>query len=450
MSNTKKPILKSQKTVSLLAGALAALCFSTGLFFIDQIENNQIAIESVVSSSVDLSSSTYAKAHAQKLGVLDVMAKDANGDIIRFEALQGKPIDIIVDENSMWSMTDNVKSAIKLAIAQYNELFSYINPDYSFRYISKEEYEKNTTSDPFMYITTNLRINTKGGTARAVTSPADAVTSKFDNGAVDSSSTIIISSTGTIHMTAEQIANVIIHEMAHALGFEKHVENKDSIMHPTSDGATIASNYFSEDILKVLLSSYYNPQTNPKPFSEIMDYCKNHINNRNLELQKYYETKNVEINKEQTETKESLEEQTEAKESKEVQNLNKYISSVKDYAKKNKLSAGKINNIVGKTYIETTIYGQTKTLSFFEDGTYTLEIADAERYLKCTGIYEIINNTAVLKGEYYTVENMKYVPIQDTIYVSPLSNGGCLLSSVTNNFVVVSTYSESLENELSH
>ena len=35
-----------------------------------------------------------------------------------------EPIDIIVDENSMWSMTDNVKSAIKLAINQYNELFS--------------------------------------------------------------------------------------------------------------------------------------------------------------------------------------------------------------------------------------------------------------------------------------------------------------------------------------
>lgn len=440
MNKNKKPILKSKKVISLISGALAVLCLSSGLIINNEIKNTpEIETIDLAPCGVELTSNSEANSLAQKLGVFDLMSKNDTEDIVRFEALQGKPIDIIVDENSMWSMTDNVKSAIKLAINQYNELFSYINPDYSFRYISKEEYEKNPTSDPFIFITTNLRITTNGGTARAVTSPADSITSNFNNGAIDSSSTIIISSTGTVHMTPEQIANVIIHEMAHALGFEKHVENKDSIMHPKSDGATIATNYFSEDVLKVLLSSYYNPETNPKTFSEIMDYCKKHINNRNLELKKYYETKKVEVNKDQIESQESIEEQ----------NLKKYISSVKDYAEKNKLSAGNINKIIGKTYTETTIYGQTKTLIFFEDGTYSLEISDNERYLKCTGTYEIINNTAVLKGEYYIVENMKYVPIQDTIYVSHLSNGGCLLSSVTNNFSIVSTYSESLENKLS-
>ena len=437
----KKPILKSKKVIRILAGSLAGLCLVSGVFFIKdkQTENTLIQQENVELSAVSLNPNSEAKALAQKLSVLDMLSKDENGNLVRFEALEGKPIDIIVDENSMWEMTNSVKSAINLAIGHYNELFSYINPEYSFRYISKAEYDKNPTSNPFIFITTNLRIKTVNGTARAVTSPASPELSNFNNGPIDSSATIIVSSTGTISLTEKQISNVIMHEIAHALGFEKHVDNKESIMHSSSDGSTIASNYFSEDILYALLSCYYNSQTNPKQFAEIADYINMHVDNRKSELAKYYETVKQEEKLNEQQSQQELEEQ----------NLQKYIINIKNYAKQNNLKSGDITEIVGNTYSETSVYGQTKTFHFNEDGTYSLEISDSTRYLKCSGSYEIINNTAVLKGEYYKVENMQYAPIQDTIYFSILSDGLAVSSTLSNNLVISSIYANTSENEFS-
>lgn len=447
MSKNKKSFLKSKKAISVIAGSFAALCLMSGAFFVKdmQISNNQAEqYENIELNAVSLTSNTEAKSLAEKLGIVDMLSKDGDGNIIRFEALQGKPIDIIVDEDSLWEMTDSVKSAIKLAINQYNELFSYINPEYSFRYISKSEYDKNPTSDPFIFVTTLLRINTNGGIARAVTSPQTAESSNFNNGSIDSSSTIVISSTGTISLTEKEIANVIIHEIAHALGFENHSYNKDSIMHSSSSGSTLASNYFSEDVLYALLSCYYNSETNTKQFSEIANYISMHVDNRKSEISEYY--KNLDTNqkyKDQEINNQLSQQQIEE------QNYQKFIDNVKKYASNNNLKAGNINEIVGNTYIETSIYGQTKTLHFNQDGSYTLEISDDTRYLKCTGNYEIKNNTAVLKGEYFKVENMKYVPIEDIIYFAISSNGDGISATLSNNLTISSVYTLTLENKLS-
>ena len=432
----KKSILKSQKHISILAGALVALALGTGIFFssneiINRIDtlDTDTGIEMVEKSGVDLTSNSDAKKLAENLGVLDMLAQDDNGNIIRFEALQNKPIDIIVDENSMGEMTENVKDGIRLAINQYNELFSYINPEYSFRYVSKGQYDKNPSSDPFIFITTNLRINANGGYARAVTSPAEPEVSSYNNGMVDSSSIIIISSTGTINLTNKEIANVVMHEMAHALGIKEHSMNKESMMHSSSDGVTIASNYFSEDLLNAMLSCYYNHKTNSKSNEEITDYINNHIVNRNAEIQSYYNIQQEAI---------------------EQSDMKTYINNIKNYASKNGLSAGNIKNIIGASYSSTNVYGQTTTFSFNEDGTYILEISSEGKFLQCKGQYEIVNNVAVLKGQYYKVKNNQYVHNEDTIYLSVFSDGNCAYSTKSGNLLIKDVLSRVLENEYSH
>ncbi len=431
----KKSTIKSKKHISVLAGALVALTLGTGVFFysgdtatqVDKIELDA-GIEIMEKMGVELTLGADAKKFAEKLGVLDMLAQDDNDNIIRFEALQNKPIDIIVDENSMWEMTENVKNGIKLAISQYNELFSYINPDYSFRYISKDEYDQNSTSDPFIFVTTNLRINVNSGSARAVTSPAESTTSSYNNGAVDSSSTIIISSTGTITLTTKEIANVVMHEMAHALGIKEHSENKESMMHFSSDGVTLASNYFSEDLLKAMVSCYYNPQTNPKSKAEITNYINNHIANRNTEVQEYY---------------------TVQEEATQQADMETYINNITTYADRNDLRAGNIKDMIGSSYSASSIYGQKTTFSFNEDGTYTLEISSEGRCLQCKGQYEIVNNTAVLKGQYYNVENMQYVHVEDTIYFSVFSDGNCAYGTKSGNLAIKNVLSKVLENDYS-
>lgn len=428
-----KSILKSKKGVSVLAGSLAALALASGIFMGSQsnmMQTNTAQTENVEVSVVSLTSNSEAKALAEDLGVLDFIAKDENGDIIRFEAMQDKPIDIVVDENSMWAMIDSVKDGIRLAIDQYNELFAYINPEYSFRYISKEEYEKNPTSDPFIFITTLLKINTTNGYAYAVTSPAESAESVYGNGPIDSSSTIVISSTATVHLTVEQIANIVAHEMSHALGFEKHSENKDSIMYKSSTGAAISSNYFSEDLLNTILACYYNPKTNVIPYSEIKDYLNKQASNRNKELEEYYKNnKDLIVGETQKET------------------IEKYRDNIRTFALQNNLKAGNIDYIIGSSYSKTNLYGQNITFYFNEDGTYVLEVSDDKRNIKCTGHYEIVDNTAVLKGEYYKVEDMKYVAVKDTIYFSVFDNGDSAYATESNNLTILSVLNKVLENE---
>lgn len=457
----KKGILKSNKVVKIVTGVSLSLLLCSSIFcpkvqeFLTAKSNSQIVNQE--KSAVELPANDAVLYNAEKFNLTDYLARDEQGNFIRFEAMKGVPIDVIVDEKSAWCMTDNVIQSIKNTIDAYNKVFSYINPDYQFRYITKAEYDKNQTNNPFIFITTNLSIKTNNGMARAVTSPATPETSKYNNGSIDSSSTIIISSTGTVKLTVKEIQNVVQHEISHALGFKEHSEDVYSIMNPTSNNETIQSNYFSKDVLYTLFSFYYNPYTNPHDLSEILNFIDFQDEKRHEEIDKYINATYPQPQEEKQEAtqkttqKTTQEDKKETKQELEKNNFDKYYENLKQFLKNNNLKLDNANYIVGKSFSYTNKYGQTMNFTFNEDYSYTIEVYKTNDSIKLNGRYEIQNNTIICNGEYFTVKDFKYEKTTgETSCLSLLSNGECVFATSSNNLMIETILEEELTNSLSY
>ena len=344
-------------------------------------------------------------------------AKLSSSDVARFEAYKGVPIDIIVDEGSVNCMTEAVKNAIKRVIEQYNEMFSYINPDYQLRYVSKNEYERNKTNNPLVFITTHLSIKTSAGYARAVTSPPEPTISRYGNGEVYSSATVIISSTGTVKLTEDELQNVIAHEFGHVFGILEHSEDRMSMMSDTSKGVTISSKEFSLDMLTAFKKMYYNPQTNSKSESEIDEYIAKVSSLRQQQVEEYVSDSQGSSS---YEGKDSL------------TNFNSSLASFLENKGCKRVAA---TQLVGGEYTATSMYGQTRTIIFNEDGTYVLQVSDSDRLIECKGRYKIQGNVAVCEGEYFSVdENFNYVKTQDKLYFAATEDG-CVYGTESRNGV---------------
>lgn len=466
--------LKTNKIVKIaLLSSLSALIVSSGLFygtiFTRHLNNHYDNANNLSQSTIEgvsLSSNELATSIAEIKGVDKDLAK-AENSFIRFEALKDVPIDVVVDENSVWCMTDNVKQAIKNSVDQYNELFSYINPDYQFRYISKNEYEQNLTNNPFIFVTTNLSIKTNGGNARAVTSPPDAKQSQYGNGFIDNDAVVIISSTATVNLTVEQIQNIVSHEFAHALGIVNHSPNLDSMMNSVGSGLCIQSVDFSKDVLNSMLALYYNSATNPNSYDDILNYINTTVERRENKLVDYIiktdssesfkNLNNKEIleaylndtktnTKHQTENNQDIAIKTE--EEIKQENLNLYYLNLKQYVQTNNLKISNPNNLVDTTFFSTSIYGQTREITLNSNNTYMLKVYDDSRSIICSGTYTIDKGAIVCDGEFFEVVDGNYQAINDTIYISLLSNGECVYSTKTHNCIIIDSLYNSLDNQL--
>ena len=180
---------------------------------------------------------------------------------------------MIVDEDSYFCMTETNMKAIRQTLDKYNQLFSYINPEITFKYISKKDYEKGLKNDnPFIYITTQLKIETPNGPAIASTSPPKVGDSKFQNGKVSTYATIVFSSVEMVDLSLEEQTSIVSHEFAHALCVVGHSNDQASLMHTYGRGDAVASDEFSKDVMMSLYALYYNPNTNPRTNQEILDY----------------------------------------------------------------------------------------------------------------------------------------------------------------------------------
>ena len=236
-----------------------------------------IKVEQSVETAVKLSSQAQVNVLAKKYDVENLLTTDNNGNYVRFEAMQGKPIDVIVDEHSYWSTTDANLQGVKIAVNELNKLFVVINPDMQFRYISREDYEKNVTNNPCIFVTSELKIASSNGTARAITSPmksSNIHTSPYGNSVVVDNAKTILSSTGMINLNAEAQGSIILHEFFHALGFEGHVDEQNSIMNPYGKDAAILSYKPSADAMYAMMSLYYNPQVNTNSIEDVNKYIE--------------------------------------------------------------------------------------------------------------------------------------------------------------------------------
>lgn len=365
--------------------------FITGLVIATTLLTSCSAVGGVLGEADDIGG--YTQSVSKKEAV-----KLSKKDMARFEAVKGVPIDVVVDENSQWGMIEKVQQAIKNTIEQYNEMFSYINPDYQLRYISRDEYEKRITDNPFILVTTELRIQTQAGSARAVTSPPKPTESRYGNGSTYSNSIVVISSTGTVNLTEEEIQNVIAHEFGHVFGILEHSEDASSMMADTSSGVTISSKEFSLDMLTSFKDMYYNSKTNTIPESEIDSYISSVSSLRKQQLS--------EFNKAEGSAQEV------------------YKEKLKGYAKEKGLTLISAEEMVGMEYSTTSIYGQTRTITFNEDGTYLLQVYDEDRSIECKGIYIVKDNLIICSGENFAVDkNFNYVKIQDKLFFSATESG---------------------------
>lgn len=402
MNNNNK--FSSKKTLKPAKG----LFLASAIVFSGVLANNLNFNE-----AVQLSNSDNAMALAEQLEVCDLISQDNN--FVRFEALKNKPINVVVDEKSYSIITETNIKAIKDSIENYNKLFSYINPEYSFKYISAQKFNKNNT-DPIIYITSNLSINTKNGQARATTTKPQGKQSKYGNGLVDSNATIVINSVAMSELSQSQQQAVIMHEIGHALGINEHSNDLHSIMNAYSTNRAIASMHFSKDIMHGLVSLYYNANTNPHTFSDIQNYIENIDKTRKNEI-------NLNFNLQDDYTK----------------YLNAFLSE------KN-LTLNPSQSMLGKTFTFTNIYNQTTTIVFNTDNTYTLTIERPTQKITCNGNFVVKDFVLVLSGENYSTNNGNLCKIQDIIYVSALSDGSIIYGCESQN-CTLKTQLQQLQNE---
>jgi hypothetical protein len=325
-------------------------------------------------------------------------------------------------------MTDANIQAIKKTVEDYNELFSYINPDYSFRYISKDDYEKNPDDNPCVFISSQLSINSVSGLARAVTSPPTPEDSKYGNGRVSRYATMFLSSTALINFNVEQITSIVKHEFAHALCVEGHKDDKFSIMNPVGRDAAVASSEFSADAMYAMLAMYYNRETNPHSIQEILSYIRETDAIRNSEI--IDAGFSIEENKD---TEEIVEQDT---------SLNKYVSKLNKYAENNNVKIGEAKNAVGNLYTSVSIYGQITAILLNPNGTYSIKIVNSDgTKFDCQGSYKIENNVIVCDGEYVSAVDGERTIVEERLFISVLSDNSIAMGIGSSNGDISTTLS---------
>ena len=272
LKNKAKRVFAAALATGVILGSMSGCYAKNGAN-----RKESITMEQSVETAVKLSSQTQVNVLAKKHNVENLLTTDDNGNYVRFEAIQGTPIDVIVDEHSYWGTTDANLQGVKIAVNELNNLFAVINPDMQFRYISRKDYEKNVTNNPCIFVTNELRIHSSNGTARAITSPmksSNIHTSQYGNTAVVDNAKTILSSTGMINLNAEAQGSIILHEFFHALGFEDHVDEQNSIMNPYGKDAAILSYKPSADAMYAMMSLYYNPQTSTNSIEDVNKYIE--------------------------------------------------------------------------------------------------------------------------------------------------------------------------------
>lgn len=393
-------------------------------------ESNNPATESnnPVEENLKLAPSSSVETLAKMYDVEDILAKDGD-EYVRFECVKGEPINVIVDENSPFCMTDANIQAIKNTVDDFNELFSYINPDYTFRYISKNDYEKNPDDNPCVFISSQLSINSVSGLARAVTSPPTPEDSKYGNGRVSRYATMFLSSTALIKFDVEQITSIVKHEFAHALCTVGHKDDKFSIMNPVGRDASVASSEFSADAMYAMLAMYYNRETNPHSIQEILSYIRETDAIRNSEIV------NAGFSREDNKDKEEIVEQDTI--------LNLYISKLNNYAENNNVEIGEANNAVGNLYTSVSAYGQITAILLNPNGTYSIKIVNADgTKFDCQGSYKIENNVIVCDGEYVSVVDGERTIVDERLFISVLSDNSIAMGTASGNGVITTTLSQ--------
>jgi len=416
----KKPTLKNGKFLKRAGIIGSAILVSGGLIFSPIINlGANTPTEDAATKTISLSSNESVSALANMYGVTDYLCRsEEDNSFVRFEPQPNTPINVIVDEDSVWCMTEENIQAIKNSIDMYNDFFKKINPNYKFRYISKKDFDtnyKDTQGDhPFIFISSLLRLPHECGTARAVTSAMKPVESKQGNGQVSTNATMLLSSTDLSRLTVPEITTVVNHEMAHALGFEEHVDNESSVMNNVLSGDPIRSNIFSADMSYALASLYYNKETSPYSLQEINEYIENMDAQRKMEI------------------KQSIEDE---KTNAFTKHLNNFISN------KN-ISIINPNSIIGKKFTYTSMYGQITTIELSQDGTYLITITQDKNTITAKGSYYYDGNIIICDGDTIQLVNGKLTKVKDPTLISAFSDGTIAISNYSKNGTISTVLNE--------
>lgn len=398
--------------------------------------------------TVRLSSQESVDALARKYGVEDMLAHDEDG-YIRFEIAPNTPINVIVDQGAGTLTSTTNEEAIKLAIGNLNEAFAYINPNYSFRYITRNDFEKLINKDPdiaqnpCIFVTTQLRIERENGTAVATTHPLiGPAESRYGNGTVSHSSRITLNALSMSDMSLEEQSAAVIHELFHALGIITHFAHEDAIGNPSimSKYATkdsLLSDEASLDALICMCSLYYNSENNPHTLAEVMEYLTAIAIGRKQEIAENKKLRDLPTYHYITNGEYSPEKYNYAL------NYNYYAhrfdENLKDYAEGNKLKVLTPNLLIGTSYSSTSIYGQTKTITLNPDNTYTLHITNSEIDITLKGTYVIEGNFITCTGDnMILVDDHMHIGL-DNICLALMSNGKVVMGSTSGTLNISST-----------
>ena len=424
MIKSRNKIFK--KAAPLLMAYLVLIGGVAGQFNTQPVERPQI----VQRQSTQLVSEFASESMAKLYGVDDLLYKNKDGRLVRFDMHGAPVIDVIVDEHSYGVITPNNIQAINQAIDAYNDLFQKINPEYSFRYISKEAYDKAPTKNPCIFITSQLSIKSNNGVPHASTMPPVA-THKSSEGELSTNNSFII--LGSISLgglsVAEQQA-IIQHEIAHSLGVGGHnAEDKNSIMNPYGAYESIASTKFSADVLYALTAMYYNPQTNPISMIDLNKYITQENNLRNKEIWKLFPSQEMIDQKNSSAFSENL-------------------AGIIDTQGTTILNA---NDLVGKEFSSTNSYGVTTTIRLTDNNTYYFSSTYEGKSITTTGRYRINNNQCVLEGKVAMFDEATkklYISNIDETRIQYLANGSIVWGQKSTGFSIHTDFNE-VDNSMS-
>lgn len=434
------------KSKNIFKKASAMLLIFSAIFgsnYFTKINTNNIDINNLgITENINIGlQSELASISMAKLYSVEDMIYKENNKPIRFDIGNFECIDVIVDENSLFCMTDENKQAIRNAVNDYNKLFEYINPEYKFNYIPYDEYKNENRKNPCIVITSQLKITgTNGQRANAITSKPKSVKNDTEIGLTTNNSYMILSSTGLISLSVDQITNIIKHELAHSLCVGNHSNDPMSIMYTHSSKRTIASSKFSSDVLYTLLSLYYNPLSNPKSLSEIKNYLNYEAELREKEIlsafpesEEFIDDTYINNNLQNNLSKEEL--------NKIYSDL--FSKNAINYVNNNNTSLGNSQTLIGKSFTSTSMYGLSTTITFNPDGTYSYTLKQNDKCLSANGTYEIINNHCICTGSFVQI-NTKTLEFQEysNIFIyEALSNGSILEGNLKNKFMISQTLS---------
>ena len=417
-------MLKSHKIVRKIAPVvLASLIVLGGISYGHGRASETENLRTTQSQSTQLVSEFGCESMAKLYGVDDLLFKNEDGRIVRFDMQGASQIDVIVDEESFNIMTEENIQAINIAINNYNELFQQINPEYSFRYIPKEVYDKSPTTNPCIFITTQLRINSPNGIPHASTMPPQALEKESDFGLRTNNSFMYLSTTSLVNLTVSEQAAIIQHEIAHALGVGGHeLEDNNSIMSAYGVDESIASTKFSSDVLYALTAMYYNPKTNSKSMKDIEKYIKAQEDMRNNEIEMKFPRKPTQ--QEQDKINSST--------------FSQHVSSTIDV--ENILNA---NGLIGKEFASTNSYGVATTIHLTENNVYYFSSTYNGRSIRTTGSYRFDNNQCILEGKIVLFDEATHslsISNIDEIRIQYLSDNSIVWGAKSSGFELNTNY----------